>query len=91
MIICNCILHLDLPQVVSLKGRRAITNSLKEKLKQFNLSLLDISGSYAKEADIAFVYLSPNPRTSSQYRNKIEQMLYRNFSEFIVDIEYEEI
>jgi len=31
---------------------------MKEKLKAFNLSVLDVSGEYAKEADIAFVFLS---------------------------------
>jgi len=91
MIICNCIIHLELPEIVSLKGRRAVTNSLKEKLKKFNVSVLDVSGEYAKEADIAFVYLSPNGLTSAQYRDKIENMLQRNFSEFMFDIDFEEI
>jgi uncharacterized protein YlxP (DUF503 family) len=91
MIICNCIIHLELPEIVSLKGRRAVTNSLKEKLKKFNVSVLDVSGEYAKEADIAFAYLSPNALTSAQYRDKIENMIQRNFSEFMFDIEYEEI
>jgi uncharacterized protein YlxP (DUF503 family) len=91
MIICNCIIHLELPEIVSLKGRRAVTNSLKEKLKKFNISVLDVSGEYAKEADIAFAYLSPNALTSAQYREKIENMIQRNFSEFMFDIEYEEI
>ncbi len=91
MIICNCIIHLELPEVVSLKGRRAITNSLKAKLKKFNVSVLDVSGEYAKEADIAFVYLTPNAMTSAQYRDKIENMIQRNFSEFLFEIDYEEI
>lgn len=91
MIICSCILHLELPHVHSLKGRRSITNSLKEKLKAFNLSVLDISGAYAKEADIAFVFLSQNTLGSAQYREKIEKMLERNFSEYQFDLEYEEI
>ena len=37
MILCNCLLHLELLHVSSLKGRRAVINALKEKLKQFNL------------------------------------------------------
>ena len=91
MIICSCILHLDLPHVQSLKGRRSVTNSMKEKLKAFNLSVIDISGEYAKEADIAFVFLSTNSLKAAQYREKIEQMLERNFSEYHFDLEYEEI
>lgn len=91
MIICSCIIHLDLPYVQSLKGRRSVVNSMKEKLKLFNVSVLDISGEYAKEADIAFVFLSPNTLKSAQYREKIEKMLETNFSEYHFDIEYEEI
>jgi len=91
MIITNCILHFELPQVHSLKGRRSVVNSAKEKLKRFNLSVLDISGSYAKEADIAFVFLSPTPLESSQYRNKIEMMLERNFAQYHWEIDFEEI
>lgn len=91
MIICSCIIHLELPYVVSLKGRRSVINSMKEKLKIFNLSVLDVSGEYAKEADIAFVFLSHNSLQSSQYREKIEKMLEKNFSEYHFEVEYEEI
>lgn len=91
MIICNCILHLDLPYVQSLKGRRSVTNSIKAKLKTFNLSLLDVSGEYVKEADIAFVFLSQNSLGAAQYLEKIEKMLERNFSEYRIELEYEEI
>jgi len=49
---------------------------MKEKLKAFNLS---------------FVFLSPNSLGAAQYREKIEKMLERNFSEYHFDLEYEEI
>jgi len=91
MIICSCILHVELPHVQSLKGRRSVTNSIKEKLKAFNLSVLDLSGEYVREADIAFVFLSQNSLQSVQYREKIEKMLERNFSEYHFELEYEEI
>ena len=91
MILCNCHLHMELPEVHSLKGRRSVLNSLKEKLKKFNVSLLDISGEYAKEADIAFVFLSHNARRAAQYREEVESMLERNFSEYFYELEYEEI
>jgi len=91
MIISNCILHIELPHIHSLKGRRSVLNSVKEKLKAFNLSVLDVSGSYAKEADIAFVFLSPNSLEASQYRAKIEMMLERNFGEFEWEVDFEEI
>jgi len=91
MIICNCILHIELPYVHSLKGRRSVTSSMKEKLKAFNLSVLDVSGEYAKEADIAFVFLSPNSLRAAQYREKIEKMLEWNFSEYDFELDYEVI
>lgn len=52
---------------------------------------MDISGEYSKEADIAFVFLSPNSLKSAQYREKIEKILEKNFSEYHYDLEYEEI
>jgi uncharacterized protein YlxP (DUF503 family) len=91
MIICSCLIHVDLPYIQSLKGRRSVTNSIKEKLKSFNVSVLDISGEYAKEADIAFTFLSPNSLKAVQYREKIEQMLEKNFSEYHFELEFEEI
>jgi uncharacterized protein YlxP (DUF503 family) len=90
MIISNCILHLDLPEVHSLKGRRAVTNSIKEKLGSYNISVIDLSGEYAKEADIAFVFVSPNALKSAQYREKIERMLEKNFCEYPYDLDHEE-
>lgn len=91
MILCNCHLHMELPDISSLKGRRAVLNSLKEKLKSFNVSVLDLSGEYAKEADVVFVFLSPDARSAAQYREKIDAMLERNFSEYMYELEYEEL
>lgn len=91
MRLISCYIHLELPEVHSLKGRRAVLNSLKEKLKKFNVSYLDMSGEYAKEADIAFVFLSHDARSAAQYKEQIEQMLERNFSEYYYELEYEEV
>lgn len=90
MIICNCNIHLELFDVSSLKGRRSVVNSLKERLKRFNVSLLDISSEYPKEADIAFVFLSPDSLAAAQYREKIESHLHRQFPELDINMEYEE-
>ncbi|MEJ2501649.1 MAG: hypothetical protein P8Y65_11155 [Campylobacterales bacterium] len=43
-----------------------------------------------KEADIALVFLTPDSRSAAQYRDKIERMLERNFSEFHYELSYEE-
>lgn len=90
MIICHCDLHFELPHAHSLKGRRSVTNSVKEKLKAFNVSVMDVSGEYPKEADIALVFLSPDSRSAAQYRDKLERMLERHFSEYHYELSYEE-
>ena len=89
MLIHNCLIHFELPHVHSLKGRRSITNALKEKLKAFNLSVLDVSGEYPKEADIAFIFLSPDAKQGTQYLQKIEAMIERHFGEYVWEVEYE--
>lgn len=91
MLICNCAVHLDLYDVHSLKGRRSVLNKCKEKLKTFNCSVMDISGEYAKEADIAFVFLSPSRLESARYREKIEKALLTLFPEYSIDIDHEEL
>lgn len=91
MLICHCDLHFELPHVHSLKGRRSVTNGVKERLKSFNVSVLDTSGEYANEADIAVVFLSPDSRGAAQYRERIEQMLQRHFGEFHYELTYEEM
>ncbi len=82
---------LDLPYAQSLKGRRSIVNSIIDKLKRKNLSVLDVSGSYTKEAEIAIAYLSPNSIESAKLRRDIEDLLESKSSEYIYDIVYEEI
>ncbi len=89
MVISNCILHLDLMDVVSLKGRRSVLNKFKEKLKSFNVSVMDVSSEYAREGDIAFVFLSPTSLEAARYREQIENALVRLFPEYSIDIEYE--
>ena len=91
MVVCSCTLHLDLYDVVSLKGRRSVLNKFKEKLKTFNVSVMDVSGEYAREGDIAFVFLSPDRLEAARYREKIENTLVSLFPEYTIEIEYEEL
>ena len=91
MIINSCIIHLELPYVNGLKGRRAIVNSIKDKLKKLNLSILDISGEYVKEADIAICYLAPNSKEAIKYITTIESILDKNAFEYEWSIDCEEI
>jgi uncharacterized protein YlxP (DUF503 family) len=89
MVIVNMIADFDLPFVFSLKERRKIINSIKDKLKKFNVSFLDISGEYPKEASIAIVFASHNEKQAGEIRKKIEDFLYRNFPEieFYFDVD----
>jgi len=91
MIVCTMILHFELNDVHSLKGRRSILNSLKERLKGFNVSVLDLSSDYPKEASLAVAFLSPDSVLAAQYRQKIETLLETRFPEYPCDIDYEEI
>jgi uncharacterized protein YlxP (DUF503 family) len=85
------VIHLELADIHSLKERRNIINSLKSKLKRLNVSVLDISREYVREADIAFVYLSHDGRGSAQYREKIERLLERELCTYDYDMDYEEL
>ena len=90
MILCTMYLQFDLPGVETLKGRRSILNSLKEKLKTLNISVLDISYEYSKEAAMAIAFLSPDRVSAAQYRQKIETMLETRFPEYPCEIDFEE-
>jgi len=81
MVIVNLIADFELPFVFSLKERRKIVNSIKDKLKKFNVSVLDISGEYPKEASIAIVFAAHNEKLAGEIQRKIEEFLYKNFPE----------
>lgn len=89
MVIVNLITDFDLPYVFSLKERRKILNSIKNKLKKFNVSVLDISGEYPKEASIAIVYAAHNDKQAAEIRRSVEEFLFKHFPEieFVFDIE----
>ena len=81
MVIVSLIIDFELPFVFSLKERRKIINSIKSKLKKFNLSVLDISGEYPKEASMAVCFLAHNTKDAFEIRRKLEEFLYKNYPE----------
>ena len=81
MVIVNLIVDFELPFVFSLKERRKIVNSIKDKLKKFNVSVIDISGEYPKEVSIAIVFAAHNEKQAGEIQRKIEDFLYNNFPE----------
>ena len=89
MVILNGYIDMKLPYASSLKGRRAVLNAIKERLKKFNLSQLDISGEYPKEASIAVIFLSPGEKEAVQQLQKIESLLESSFPEVEFEISYE--
>ncbi len=89
MVIVNGYIDMVLPNVSSLKGRRAVLNAMREKLKKFNLSQLDISGEYPKEASIAFIFLASDEVQANRILTNMEQMLERSFPECECEMSYE--
>jgi uncharacterized protein YlxP (DUF503 family) len=89
MTLTTLYIRFDLFDVTSLKGRRSILNSVKERLKSYNVSVLDISGAYPKEAELAIAFLSPDSASAAQYREKIEAMIESRFPEYPYILEVE--
>ncbi len=85
MLLINMQIIIDLPYIESLKGRRKIIHSIKDRLSRYNLSILDISSEYAKEAELAIAFLSLNQKEFSKKIKSIENSL----DKFIGEIEYE--
>lgn len=91
MIICSCIFTFELFEVESLKGRRGITNAIKAQFKQQNVSVMDVSGEYPKEAEIVVVFVSPDAKSAHQQRQKLEAMIERHFPQWPFELSHEEI
>ena len=89
MVIGNVFIRIDLPYVESLKGRRSVLNGIKDSLKKLNVSVLDISSEYAKEAELAVVYAAANEKLCNQIFQTIEQILEQRYPELQCDIELE--
>jgi len=89
MILSNCILHIELPEAHSLKGRRSVTASIRDRLKKFNVSVLDISGEYVREGDLAFAFLAHDARQAARYLQSVEMTLSRYYGEYEATVEYE--
>lgn len=90
MLICSCILTFELPEVSSLKGRRSFTNRCREKLKTLNVSVIDISSEYPKEAEFAVVFVSPDRISAAQYRETLLSMMEKQFPEYPLEMSCEE-
>jgi len=83
------IINIELPYVNSLKGRRKYINSIKDILKNKNISVLDISSEYSHEAKIACSFLSLGLSQSKEKIVHIEDLLYSKFPELEIEVEVE--
>ena len=82
-------LRINLPFVSSKKGRRAIINSIKDRLSRLNCSILDVSGEYPKEAEIAISFLTQDKQSAISKIEKIEAILETKFPEIETTITYD--
>ena len=73
------------PDVCGLKERRKYLNSIKERLKNFNVSVLDISKEYPKEGELTLSFLAFGEVDIQKKVQRIEEMLQKRYPE----IEYE--
>jgi uncharacterized protein YlxP (DUF503 family) len=89
MIIGNVLIRIDLPYVESLKGRRSVLNGIKDILKKLNVSVLDVSSEYPKEAELAVVYAAANEKLCAQVFQTIESQLEKRHPELQYDAELE--
>jgi uncharacterized protein YlxP (DUF503 family) len=89
VLIAHLFITLDLPYIHSLKGRRKIVSSLKERLKKKNLSILDVSSEYVKEANLEICFLSSSKAIAHKKIIAIEEIIERYYSDIEYNITYE--
>ena len=89
MLLVNMQIIIDLPYASSLKGRRKIVHSIKEKLTKYNISILDLSSEYIKEAELAIAFLALSQKDIAKKIKTIEKILDNFISEIEYTINYE--
>lgn len=89
MLIVYALITLQLPYIHSLKGRRKVINSIKDRLKHQNIAVADLSGEYAKEATLALLFFAKSENDANNKIAKIDNLLASFFSDIEYDIEYE--
>ena len=89
MILIYADLTIDLPHVTSKKGRRAILNSLKERLGRMNASVLDLSGEYPKEARLALAFLALTEADGRDRIMAVERWISNRYPDLCFDLDFE--
>ncbi|BCD67983.1 DUF503 family protein [Nitratiruptor sp. YY09-18] len=89
MLIIHALITLDLPYITSLKGRRKILQSIKEKLKNKNVAVADLSGEYAKEGLLELVFFASSQNDANNKIQNLHKFLDDNFPDIRYTLEYE--
>ena len=61
-------------------------SSIKERLKNFNVSILDISKEYPKEGELALSFLAMSEADMKKRIQNIEEILEKRYPEIEFDI-----
>jgi len=89
MLIVHAQLTIDLPYISSLKGRRKILHSLKERLKKRNIAVADLSPEYAKEAILALLFFASSETDANDRIEKLRNLLDSSFPDIDYSLQYE--
>jgi uncharacterized protein YlxP (DUF503 family) len=89
MLVAILHIEIELPFVNGLKERRKYLNSIKERLKRYNLSILDISKEHPKEAEFAVSFLAFTQEEANSKVNSIDKIFQTYYPELTIDIDIE--
>ena len=92
MVIGSIVLDLYIPHAGSLKEKRMVVRSLKEKLKsKFNVSVSEVGNQDLwQSANIAVVFVSPEKRQTEKIMQSIINFVETNFPDIYINI-YKEL
>lgn len=86
MLVAVAHITFELSEVCGLKERRKYLSSIKERLKNFNVSILDISKEYPKEGELALSFLAMSEADMKKRIQNIEEILEKRYPEIEFDI-----
>ncbi len=91
MVITSIVVDFEMMDALSLKDRRKVLNSIRDRLKKFNISFLDLSREYPKEVSFAVCYITHNEAMAKEIKQKIEDFLYKCFPQYQFNFDEEYI
>ncbi|MRI59169.1 MAG: DUF503 domain-containing protein [Epsilonproteobacteria bacterium] len=89
MLLVHALITVDLPYIHSLKGRRKVLASIKDRLKGKNMAVADLSGEYAKEAVLAVAFFALGHNDANNKIASLRRFLEESLPEASLTIDYE--